>query len=189
MHPSSRYNTDRARAMVDGRDATRMVVRSWLKSPRFLRTCSSVVGSRAEVVSSNNNSSHPMASALANASRWRWPPLRLTPRSPNSASSPTPISLTNSAAQATSSAFHRVSESVSAPSERLYRNDSEKRNASWNTKPTLEVPITIDPERMGINPAITCSKVLLPEPVAPTMARVSPCFTRRFTSETTSSEP
>ena len=67
--------------------------------------------------------------------RWRWPPDRVTPRSPISVRSPSGKRATSSvmAAWSISSATCASLSSPSAPKRMLSAYGTENRNASWGT--------------------------------------------------------
>ena len=71
--------------------------------------------------------------ARASAMRWRWPPERVTPRSPMISSRPCGRRSTNVRARAIASASQICSSSTSSPMARFSRTVSAKRKDSWNT--------------------------------------------------------
>ena len=126
------------------------------------------------------------STARASASRWRWPPDSDSPCSPTRVVSPHGRSCTKSAwATASASA---ISSSVASgrPRVRFSRTLIENSVASSKATPTTERSESRVTSRMSrpssvIRPAVTSirrgtseTSVVLPEPVAPTMASVSP---------------
>ena len=71
-----------------GRLATTTVVMPVRRAPRPVRIRASVVGSRLEVASSRSRTAGRRSERRARATRWRWPPERVTPRSPTTVSTP-----------------------------------------------------------------------------------------------------
>jgi hypothetical protein len=51
---------------------------------------------------------------------------------------------------------------------------------------TMRCPMRISPARARTRPAIVRSKVVLPHPLGPTIARSEPCGTSRLTDRSTS---
>ena len=62
------------------------VVRAAVTRRRVAWMAASVVASTAEVASSSTSIRGSDSSALASAIRWRWPPDRVSPRSPTGVS-------------------------------------------------------------------------------------------------------
>ena len=71
-----------ARAIVESRCAITIVVRSRIASVSPARMSDSVVASTDAVASSRMRIRGSITSARAIASRWRWPPESVIPRSP-----------------------------------------------------------------------------------------------------------
>ena len=86
--PSSSTTISSASAIVDSRCAITNVVRPSITSARADLMRLSVVASTLEVASSRIRMRGSASSARAIATRWRWPPLRVRPRSPTSVSRP-----------------------------------------------------------------------------------------------------
>ena len=154
--------------------------------------------SSADSVSSRTSTVGRASTARASARRWRWPPDRLIPCSPIRVSSPHGSSCTKPAC-ATSSASAICSGVASGrPRVRFSRTDIENSVGSSNAVATTErsesrVRLRMSCPSMVIDPAVTSYRrgtrlvrTVLPEPVAPTTATVSPAARSRSTSCRTS---
>ena len=82
MRPSSSTITSSASEIVDMRCAITNVVRPSITSASACLIALSVVASTLEVASSRISTRGAASSARAMATRWRWPPDRVRPRSP-----------------------------------------------------------------------------------------------------------
>ena len=146
--PSARYSTSSARAMVDGRLATMTVVTP--DSSRAQAEEDQRLGGGVEARGGVVEQQHPgpATRARARAMRWRWPPDRVTPRSPTRVSTPSGSSSTNSSAWAASEGaldlvVGEVAAQVDVVAERLGRTGTAPgtrgcaRPASTATEPDV----------------------------------------------------
>ena len=120
------------------------------------------------------------------ARRWRCPPDRVTPRSPTTVSMPRGNSATNPSAATRWRTRSNSGSGTGRPRVRFSRTVSANRNVSWNTgATTADAPSTprsatsTPPRRTrpavgDTIPASRATRVLFPEPVAPTSATDSP---------------
>ncbi|MNC37493.1 hypothetical protein D3C75_860610 [compost metagenome] len=164
-----------------------MVVRSFITEWSPSRIRSSVTVSTADKLSSKMRIEGFLITARAMLTRWRWPPDKETPRSPNVVSNCSGNSSILSYTCARRAASSTSSSEWGQGSKAIFsRIVDENRKGSWGTIPTW-------PRRVfkGISwiswPSIKtvpfgglyrrtkrCTRVLLPLPTRPTMARLVP---------------
>ena len=156
-----------------GRDATIKTVASVSALRNRATTRASVAGSNADVVSSIRSSAGRRTSARAKATRWRCPPLRLTPRSPTSVDNCLGRSSTKSRPSAVAKAAQISSSSNGNPNAMFSRSEAARRKASCRTIARSPSTATL-PDVGGISPAARRNSVVLPLPVVPTRATVLP---------------
>ena len=106
--PSSSTTIRSASRTVDRRWAMTIVVRSACSRSSARRTACSLTASRCEVASSRIRIGASFRKARAIATRWRWPPLRLVPRSPTGESRPSGRAATSSDSEACSIAASQL---------------------------------------------------------------------------------
>ena len=131
IRPSSITTISSASAIVERRWAMITVVRSRIASRRPSRICASVVASTDAVASSRIRMRGSTTSARAIATRWRWPPESVIPRSPITVSYPSGSCAMNSCACASRAAARSPRRVASGrPKARFSRTVAEKRNGS-----------------------------------------------------------
>ena len=184
-----------ATASRAGRCATSSTVRrgSAASERTAAATAASLSPSRLAVGSSSRTSGRSVASsARASARRWRWPADRPVPPSPSGVSRPCGSRCTKSSACAPASAARSSASGASGRSSRtlsatvpakscgrcgtqaICRRQSARSSSSsrWG-EPSAAVTRT-DPASGRTKPSSTASSVLLPAPLAPVIASVSP---------------
>src|SRR5690606_24821395 len=180
--------------------STRVVPASWLSANSSSMIASPVWVSRLPVGSSANSSEGSVTEARARAARCCSPPASCRGWWPRRCPSPTFSRMARAGPSASRSP--RNSSGSITFSSAVSEGSSWKL---WNTKPTLS-PRTLArpsssscasaaPSRCTVpslgrsRPASRESRVLLPEPEAPTTATVSPCSMRKSTSSRMTSSP
>ena len=128
-------------------------------------------------------------SIRAMATRCFCPPDRVTPRSPTTVSYPWGKAEMASSTQATAAARRMASSPASGRTAQMFSPTVwENRKGSWSTRPIWRrrdsrfmrrmstPPMVMEPPPSGrsYSRSSRCTKVLLPEPVPPRMAKVSP---------------
>src|SRR3990167_1276532 len=167
-------------------------------------TLSAVPRSRLPVGSSASTQAGCVTSARAIATRWRSPPESSAGRWCRRSPRPTRVSISAARCAASARGMRRIHKGMATLSRAL---NSGSRWWNWYTKPRCRLrrspccaalrpdivcPISCTLPLVGASsPPSRCSKVLLPEPDAPTIATVSPARTARSTpvSTVTSSRP
>ena len=104
IRPASSTQMRWAWRTVESRWATTSAVHCAVARRSDFWMAASVSLSTALVASSRTSTAGSRSSARARASRWRWPPERVTPRSPTHASSPSGSSSMKSMAAAATAA-------------------------------------------------------------------------------------
>ncbi len=126
--PCSMATIKSASRMVERRWAMTMVARSAFRRSSAPRTAVSLTASRCEVASSRISTGASLRKARAMATRWRWPPDRLVPRSPTAESRPSGRDSTKSASEALATAARRSASLASGRAIRiLARSESLNR--------------------------------------------------------------
>ena len=117
-------------------------------------------------------------SARARATRWRWPPLRLTPRSPTTVSRPCGVSATKSSARASRSASHSLLVVDRLRRARCCGGSSRRTGTPPGTRsPAAPARLRRGPWSAATSPATISTSVVLPAPVGPTTATMRPAAT------------
>ncbi|MNE46788.1 hypothetical protein D3C80_1411480 [compost metagenome] len=161
----------------------------------------SVAASSAEVASSRITTLGSASTIRAMARRWRCPPDKRTPERPTMLSRPLGKSRTVLCSWAISSACQQASSLRSRPMVRLARMVSLNSAGCCRTTATfsrtvsrpiscwVEPPKRMVPAKGVYRPSRSCTNVLLPPPLAPTIATFSPGAMERFIWLSTSSSP
>ncbi|MNG05585.1 hypothetical protein D3C84_887830 [compost metagenome] len=160
-----------------------------------------MAASSAEVASSRITTLGSASTIRAMARRWRWPPDRRTPERPTTLSRPLGNSRTVLCNWAISRALQQASSLRSRPMVRFARTVSLNSAGCCRTTATfsrtvsrpiscwVEPPKRMVPASGVYKPSSSCTRVLLPPPLAPTIATFSPGAIDRFIWFKTSSSP
>ena len=197
ISPSSSRATRSARLTVDGRCATTSAVVPARTVRSALVTFASVCTSSADSGSSRISTGGRARMARARATRWRCPPDSVMPCSPIRVSSPHGRSRTKPAWAAASAASIASSSASGAPKPTFSRTLAENRVGSSNAQLTrarssgsgrlrMSVPSSrMAPEVTSASRGTNWSRVVFPEPVAPTSTTVWPGATSSETLRST----